>query len=247
MATTGSTNQDLLDRLAEGDATTTGVLADLQTEGRGRLGRKWLSEHDHAGPQAMTGSLLLLWDDEPGLPLVPFAAGLATVDVVRSELGDVLVGMGWPNDVITWRDGRWRKLAGILVETAPLGTSSTRGVVVGVGLNLRPLAGADDSVVDRAVSLQELADGHDPESSNVDLFLKLEERLSVWIDALQADPVQFMARYREICRTIGQPVRVRAGGQVIEGVAEGVADGGELLIAGEAQVRSVSVGDVEPL
>ena len=94
------------------------VVADHQTAGRGRFGRRW---EDRPG-----GSLLMscLVDMPPRPTLVPLAAGLSVADVVTRAGPDP--ELKWPNDVLI----AGRKCAGVLVEVcSPL-------LVVGIGVNI---------------------------------------------------------------------------------------------------------------
>jgi BirA family transcriptional regulator, biotin operon repressor / biotin---[acetyl-CoA-carboxylase] ligase len=112
--------------LEEGDAEGTTVATDLQTHGRGRLGRRW----EAPGGQALLFSVLLhptppmaLW---PELSLV---AGDAVAAALRTETG-VDAELRHPNDVLI--DGR--KVAGILPE------ASVGRVVLGIGVNVNQAA-----------------------------------------------------------------------------------------------------------
>jgi BirA family biotin operon repressor/biotin-[acetyl-CoA-carboxylase] ligase len=105
-----------------GGAEGTTVVADLQTHGRGRLGRTW----EAPAGQALLFSVLLrptppmvLW---PELSLV---AGDAVAAALRAETG-VAAELSHPNDVLV----EGRKLAGILPE------ASSGKVVLGIGLNV---------------------------------------------------------------------------------------------------------------
>jgi BirA family biotin operon repressor/biotin-[acetyl-CoA-carboxylase] ligase len=89
------------------------VVADHQSAGRGRLGRRW-----EAPPgTALLASFVLPWRE-----LAPLAAGVAAALACGEQ-----VRLKWPNDLIL--DGR--KLGGILVE------SGGQTCVVGIGINLR--------------------------------------------------------------------------------------------------------------
>jgi BirA family biotin operon repressor/biotin-[acetyl-CoA-carboxylase] ligase len=116
--------QRLVDRGAPEGAT---VAADLQTHGRGRLGRSW----EAPAGRALLFSVLLrptppmaLW---PELSLV---AGGAVAAALTEETG-VPAELGHPNDVLI----RGKKVAGILPE------ASTGLVVLGVGVNVNQAAG----------------------------------------------------------------------------------------------------------
>lgn len=100
--------QDLARRLAVGSV----VVAEHQTAGRGRLGRRW---------EAPPGSALLASWVLPIQALAPLAAGVATAHACGER-----ARLKWPNDVLL----HGRKLGGILVEL----TGDT--CVVGTGINL---------------------------------------------------------------------------------------------------------------
>jgi BirA family biotin operon repressor/biotin-[acetyl-CoA-carboxylase] ligase len=125
---TGSTNTDLLARVALGAPTGTVRVAELQTGGRGRRGRDWVS--------GLGGGLTfsLLWRFEQGagfLSGLSLAVGVAMVRVLRRHGVDKAM-LKWPNDVL-WRH---LKLAGILVELGGDVMGPT-AAVIGVGINLR--------------------------------------------------------------------------------------------------------------
>ena len=124
--TVDSTNSALLRQAQGGDLHPTLLLADQQTAGRGRLGRRWVSTDAR---QALTFSL--------GLPLAPHDwSGLSLViGVVLAESMHPQVQLKWPNDLY-WQG---RKLGGILIETCTAASlPQGRYVVVGVGINLLP-------------------------------------------------------------------------------------------------------------
>jgi BirA family biotin operon repressor/biotin-[acetyl-CoA-carboxylase] ligase len=112
--------QNLLYSLAQAGAPEgTLLLAERQTQGRGRRGRTWQTL-----PGALTFSLLLRPKLPPeALTLIPLAAGVALQEATG------IGGLKWPNDLLV-PDGR--KLAGILGEVSAGGQL----LILGVGLNL---------------------------------------------------------------------------------------------------------------
>jgi BirA family biotin operon repressor/biotin-[acetyl-CoA-carboxylase] ligase len=118
-----STQRLLEDDEAEG----TLVATDLQTHGRGRLGRTWKA------PAARALLFSVLLHPRPPMALWPelsLVAGEAVATALRRE-ADVAATLSHPNDVLV--DGR--KVAGILAE------ASVGRVVLGVGLNVNQTAG----------------------------------------------------------------------------------------------------------
>jgi len=123
----GSTN-DRARRLAMGEAAPfTVVVAEEQTDGRGRGAKRWHSP----ARCGLWFSLLVRTARGGNLSLVPLLTGVALARAVEWLRPTPPPGIKWPNDLLV--DGR--KVAGVLCEGAG------EMVVVGVGVNLRPPAG----------------------------------------------------------------------------------------------------------
>jgi len=122
----GSTNEYLMSQIADGVPSGQTCLAEQQTAGRGRRGRKWISPYGSNIYLSIFWRFSLAPIELSGLSL---AAGLATVRALN-RLGVTEVGLKWPNDIL-WQE---RKLAGLLLEvTGESGGPSQ--VVLGLGLN----------------------------------------------------------------------------------------------------------------
>jgi BirA family transcriptional regulator, biotin operon repressor / biotin---[acetyl-CoA-carboxylase] ligase len=122
-----STNTLLLQRAAQGAASTLPLAAEWQSGGRGRQGRIW---HSGLG-NALTFSLLWRFDcGLAGLSGLSLATGVALMRALHG-LGISGAQLKWPNDVL----GAGGKIAGILIEAQGdmLGPSA---VVIGIGINL---------------------------------------------------------------------------------------------------------------
>ena len=145
VATTGSTNADLMARARE-RAFRSPVLrvAGTQTGGRGRLGRRWLD-----GGASLLFSLGLPWRKDPAsTPEVTLACGLAAAEALHAQ--GIHVGLKWPNDLLL--DGR--KLAGILCEMAE-DPAGGRSLIIGMGVNLILPAGLRDGIDQPVAELAE--------------------------------------------------------------------------------------------
>lgn len=106
------------------------VLADQQTGGRGRLGRRW---HAPAG----TGVLLSMThtpaaSESGSIDRASFLTAVAVAQAIERLTGRGLIQIKWPNDLTVGR----RKLAGILVEAVNHGLKSPTTLVIGVGINV---------------------------------------------------------------------------------------------------------------
>lgn len=137
VASTGSTNADLLARLVAGEHVPEGhwLIADRQLAGRGRQGRSWF---DGAG-NFMGSCVVHCGPVDPPAPTLALLAGLALHLVVAPLLpAPHRAELKWPNDLLIGG----AKLAGILLE------AQGRAVVVGIGVNLA----ASPDLADRATT-----------------------------------------------------------------------------------------------
>ena len=226
VASTGSTNSDLLAMARSGAPAGTVLRADHQTDGRGRLGRTW---------QAAAGTSLLasvLLEAEP-LPFVVVArVALAASDACH-DLAGLDVALKWPNDLLLGD----RKLAGLLAE-AETGTS---GIVVGIGCNLRWPGGPEDLPDDLRETVAALSFHCDHVPQPGELLDATLRCLDGWLGQPQ-DHV--LAAYRNRCATIGRVVRVSLPGRSLEGVASGITGTGALEVRTAVGTEVVHAGDV---
>lgn len=236
----GSTNQELMERAARGDAQGLSALVTTnQTAGRGRLGREWIA------PPGKTFAISVLLAPAgasiESLSWMPLIGGLAMARAVRSFVSDREVTLKWPNDVQV----EGMKVSGLLSELLPGGS----GVIVGAGLNLT----IERDELPTQVSTSLLLEGAEP---GVDLALSryLTELTGVYEQFVTGglDPVRsgIADAVRNECGTIGRRVRVELpGGGRIFGVAESVDDHGRLVVKEDSNgsVQHVAAGDVTHL
>ena len=240
VASTGSTNADLLARAAAEPGGPEGqvLVAEEQTAGRGRLGRSWSS----VPGEALTFSVLLRPVTVPAdrRGWLPLLAGVAVVSAVRAVSG-VGAALKWPNDVLVGE----RKLAGILAEQSP----DESAVVIGTGLNVATPAESLPVSPSGLPATSLLAEGaRVPREELLAAVLSEFERRYA---AFRADPdpavTGLLAEYRTLCATLGKTVRAELPpGRVLTGTAIDVDAGGRLLIAerpGDPPVP-ISAGDV---
>jgi BirA family biotin operon repressor/biotin-[acetyl-CoA-carboxylase] ligase len=207
------------------------VLADEQTAGRGRLGRRW------ASPRGGVWLSVIL---RPGLPagevpLIGLAAASATAGAVR-EVTHLPARVKWPNDVLV--DGR--KVAGILAEAAP----GNEWLVIGIGVNANiPADALPQGAACPATSLQ-AALGHavDRDALIRTMLRGLERGYELLVSGGACDTLR---RWRELTDTLGRPVRVEMTGGVLEGEAHDIDETGALLVRTmDGSIHRVLAGDV---
>ena len=139
---TDSTNEWCKRMSKEGAEHGTLAVAEFQSAGKGRLGRRWTAPE---GSSVMM-SILLRPEFEPQYAsMLTLVMGLSVAQTVK-EL-DVEVSIKWPNDVVVSR----KKICGILTEMG-LENGKIREVIIGIGINVN-LEEIQDDLKDKATSL----------------------------------------------------------------------------------------------
>lgn len=235
VAETGSTNADLA--AAADTPHGTVLVADVQRQGKGRLGRSWVAPPG----TALLFSILLR------LPEVPVSRsgwvgailGLSVLDALHDVAG-IEADLKWPNDVLI----AGRKVAGILAEIAG------DAIVVGSGINVSVTAG-DLPRVD-ATSL--VLSGADPARCDRDALLAAVLRsfgaaIGRWQAAAgDIDASGLRADYLRRCVTVGSAVTVHLpDGTAVTGRAVDVATDGSIVIDDGRATRHYAAGDVQHL
>jgi BirA family biotin operon repressor/biotin-[acetyl-CoA-carboxylase] ligase len=226
-------------RLAEsGAAEGEIVIAELQTLGRGRLGRSWFSP-----PYVNLYLSVILRPKLAPLaaPQITLMAAVALADTVAS-FGPCEPVIKWPNDILVFG----KKLAGILTESS-LTSDGIDFVILGIGVNLNfPAAHMPRELRERATSLIELS--RDP--VNREAFLRrLIQDLERCYGILEESGFDAIAsRWNSRFTLRGKRVRVEMTDEVILGAARGIDRDGALLVEDDTgKMRRVVAGDVIPL
>ncbi|MEJ8281523.1 biotin--[acetyl-CoA-carboxylase] ligase [Pseudonocardia spirodelae] len=239
VASTGSTNADLLAEAVRGAPDRSVLIAEDQVRGRGRLDRTWISRPG----AALTMSVL--WRPE-GVPAdrlgwLPMLAGVALADAIAELAPDLPVALKWPNDLLA---GSSRgKAAGILAEMTAL-SGGGPGIVLGIGLNIST-PGTDLPWGATALAVHGFTATR--AETVVALLAHLHRRESAWRAAGgDADACGLRRDYRSRCASLGARVRVeRPAGDHLVGMAEDVDPQGRLLVHADGGERvAVAAGDI---
>jgi BirA family biotin operon repressor/biotin-[acetyl-CoA-carboxylase] ligase len=235
LASCGSTNSELLAR--EGVRGPALLLAELQTAGRGRRGRRW-----HADP-GLAIMFSLRWEfagDAGRLRGLSLAAGVAIAKALHA-LGAPGVALKWPNDLLASVGTGGAKLGGVLIETR---SSRDRiAAVIGVGLNCRRMPGLEARLKREVASLDQLID---PLPARNEIVVRVVAELARTL-ALFGDCgfEGFRSAWEAMHANQGQPLRVRTpGGRIVAGIADGVGADGGLILRTRRGVQSVHSGTV---
>lgn len=196
------------------------VIADVQTGGRGRLGRSW-----HSPPETGIWMSLVLRPDVP-LPRVPqltLVAAVSLADTLAACTG-LSVGIKWPNDLLAGG----RKVCGILTELAAE-ADRVHYVILGIGLNVNQTE--EDFPPELRARAGSLAMAAGRSFSRVALAQRMLEGLEADYDAyLQKGFAPFKRRWEARAVSLGQRVVARTPGGDFVGIARGIDDDGALLL-----------------
>jgi BirA family biotin operon repressor/biotin-[acetyl-CoA-carboxylase] ligase len=222
-----STSERAFAALADGSARDGDVhVAESQTAGRGRHGRRWHS----AGSEGLYASVILLPPVTLSAAGLTIAAGLAVHDAV-ARLGVEGAALDWPNDVIVRErnGGPESKLAGILVETRGLDPARPH-YVVGIGLNVAQRSFPAELVAERAVTSLSLC-GCD---ATVDEALaQLLDALPPRLESIRSAPHELARDYLAATGLGAVRVRVVSGETTLEGRIEAFDIGRGLVLIPE--------------
>ena len=212
------------------DADRTWIVADEQTEGRGRRGRAWIS------PRGNLHASCIMIDPSPrtvGAQL-GFVAGVALARAAR-DLGVTEVGLKWPNDLMS----HGAKCAGILVEGVALG-GGRAACVVGVGVNCAQAPkglGYATSCLTRAGE-----DRVGPTEVFDRLVQRFGEALEIWRAGEGFDRIR--AAWLDCALGLGERIAIKNGADQREGIFEGIDATGRLLMRSERGLETIEAADL---
>ncbi|BAP41908.1 biotin-[acetyl-CoA-carboxylase] synthetase [Pseudomonas sp. StFLB209] len=226
-----STNAEAARLIALGATMPTVVVAERQTAGRGRRGRKWVS------PFAENLYFSLLLRIEGGMRQIEglsLMVGLAVVEVLR-EFGVKEAGLKWPNDVLSGR----RKLAGILLELMG-DPADVCHVVIGIGINVNMQACSE---VDQSWTSVRLEAGALCDRNH--LAARLAGRLQELLQRHQQEGFSvFQAEWERNHLWQGREVTLLSGADRTEGVVLGIDELGALRLDVGGIEKSFSGGEL---
>ncbi|MGB1329445.1 MAG: biotin--[acetyl-CoA-carboxylase] ligase [Candidatus Puniceispirillaceae bacterium] len=238
-----TSTSDLAKRaVANGAPSGQAFLAIEQTAGRGRYGRHWDSQKG-----GMYLSVLL----RPSVPVdqwfaLSFAASLAVLEAVRSQLATHLssaempqTGLKWPNDVIV----AGGKISGILLEV------EGKALIVGSGVNIGPVGQVGSQNIAPIALADIWPDGAGDLPQPYDFATAYLDRLAFWYDRFRQSgfgPIR--DAWLENALFLGQQVAVQCEAKVLSGFFHDLGmDGTMLLLDDSGQTRHITTGDVKLL
>jgi len=194
------------------------IMAETQTAGKGRKGRKWSSE---------TGGLYFTIILKPSEINAEKASSLTQIMAVAVCKTVRNLGAGaylkWPNDVLY----KGKKFCGILSEAVVSGTSF-KGLVIGVGVNIE----------------QKNIVSEKPFISLADIGVKVSKTVlleEIFSNFQSVQKQNFINEFKKLCPTINKEIVVDGK----KGIFEDIDNAGRMILKTEKGREVIMAGDVQ--
>ena len=228
-----STNDIARELVANNIEEGTFVLANFQTNGRGRQNRSWEAPKN----SSIFISIVLKPNSEKNLGWIPLLVGLALLKALEAETKKD-IKIKWPNDLVLVENNQEFKFAGILVER------TNEYVIAGVGINFDQEK--EELPVSNASSLKQILQSSMAKESVIAAFLT--ELSARWLEENNASiwPTPSLVRdYKTNCITLNKKITAQLpGGEVINAEVVDISQTGELVVKTDDGTRSLSSADI---
>jgi BirA family biotin operon repressor/biotin-[acetyl-CoA-carboxylase] ligase len=205
------------------------VIAGMQTKGRGRLKRSWLT------PQGNLSFSVILKPPLVYLPELIMISSLSVSKAIENVTG-IRSSIKWPNDVLI----KGKKVCGILIENE-IRAHDVAYSVTGIGINVGFDPCLYPDIAHLACGLV-LEAGKEITPAEVCCEV-LNEMEKLYTTALSGVPLH--TKWQSYMDTIGKPIRIKSGNTVTAGTAEAVGEDGTLLLRLlNGELEHIAVGDV---
>ena len=222
VASTASTNADLLAQAQSGAPEGLWLRAESQTGGRGRAGRSWQSPPGNL----YTSTIVRLCPGDPDAATLALTASVALEEVASAYAGPGKLKLKWPNDLMAGR----AKLAGILLERVG------DAVVIGFGVNIAH----HPADLERPTSSLAALGGAAPDPG--DFLVDLADAFARWLGRWRGEGLA-PVRERWLGRAHAVGTALVSGGT--EGLFEGLDPTGALLLRrADGRIETIRAGDV---
>lgn len=213
------------------------IIAEKQTSGKGRLGRKWVS------PKGGIWLSIILHPkfDISVITLFPIASALALSNAIEKTL-NIKSELKWPNDITI----KGKKVAGILVD-ASLESNKIENLVLGVGINFEVDVKQIEKTLKDTPNFYGVASLSEQNKTVKPILLVqsfLTEMEQIY-DLLNArDTKKIIKEWTRKSSTIGQNVELNTDDGKISGRAIRIDDDGALVVSENNKNKRITSGDI---
>ena len=213
------------------------IIAEKQTSGKGRLGRKWIS------PKGGIWLSIILHPkfDMSVITLFPIASALALSNAIEKTL-NIKSELKWPNDITI----NGKKVAGMLVD-ASIESNKIENMILGVGINYNVEVKQIEKILKDTpnfygvTSLSEHNKTIKPVLLVQSFLLELEEIYNL----LNKGEVKKITRdWTKKSSTIGQNIELITEDEKIKGKAIRIDEDGALVISSNKKNKRITSGDI---
>jgi len=235
METVDSTNAEARRRAKAGEPGPLWIWSARQSQGRGRGGREWVSQHGNLFATLLVGV---------NCPIrvagqLALVAGIVAFDTIAKLIayeGRSELQLKWPNDVLLAGE----KVAGMLLENVGSTVENRSTVVIGTGINL---ANHPEDLPQPAVSLAAYGMTVTPADALEVLAATTHDWLTRWGEGNSFPSIR--RAWLDRAGPAGRALRVKINGEEREGVYAGLdADGALRLLTPDGSEHRIAAGDV---
>ena len=207
------------------------LLAENQTEGKGRLDRTWTSSKE----QNLTFSILLTEGiNAANINIINLASSLSVAQSIEN-LYQLNVELKWPNDVLIDK----KKAAGILLESTSKGSKLER-VIIGMGLNVNQPSFPGKFKITPTLIRLELKRNVSREKLLSELLNNFEENIKI----LEHAPDKILSDWKNRCKLLGEKIKIAAGETTKFGIFEDIDEQGFLILKTQNGKEKIHFGDM---
>lgn len=213
------------------------IIAEKQTNGKGRLGRKWIS------PKGGIWLSIILHPkfDMSVITLFPIASALALSNAIEKTL-NIKSELKWPNDITI----NGKKVAGMLVD-ASIESNKIENMILGVGINYNVEVKQIERILKDTqnfygvTSLSEHSNTIKPVLLVQSFLLELEE---IFNQLNKGDIKKIIRDWTKKSSTIGQNIELITEDEKIKGKALKIDNDGALVISSNKKNKRITSGDI---
>ena len=213
------------------------IVAEKQTDGKGRLNRKWYSPEGGIWLSVIIHPEFQISD----ATIIPLAASLALCESIK-KVHKIKTDVKWPNDITI--DGK--KVAGMLIDTSIQG-NKVENLVLGIGINFAVNIQQIEKRLKNSPNFYGVTSLFPEKNrpSKIELLVQFLLELEKVINSLiKGKNTQIIRDWSKHTNMFGKTISVNTGNGKISGIAKKIDSDGALIIKTGTKNRRIFVGDV---